>query len=56
MRPVTGWVDLDVLMEPSDQALAYALTFVRAEKETAARLHVSSDEGLRAWVNGREVR
>ena len=53
--PLTGWMDLDVLMYPRDQALAYALTFVHSERSAEAVIHLGSDEGYKVWVNGEEV-
>lgn len=50
-----GEVDLDALMRPDDQALAYALTYVHAEAPTAVALRVGSDEALALWVNRSEV-
>ncbi len=52
VEPLTGWVDLDALMHPDDQALAYAMTFVLSERDMECAVHVGSDEGYRLWVNG----
>ncbi len=51
-RPVAGRVDFAALFEPNEQCLAYALTFVRAARETDAALRFGTDEGFRVWVNG----
>jgi tetratricopeptide (TPR) repeat protein len=48
-----GRVDLDALLRPNDEALAYAVTYVRWEGAPATLgLLVGSDEGLKAWWNG----
>ncbi|MCZ6793862.1 MAG: DUF3857 domain-containing protein, partial [Planctomycetota bacterium] len=51
-RPVAGRVDLDALFRPSDECLAYALTFVHSESDQPAALRLGSDEGYKVWVNG----
>jgi tetratricopeptide (TPR) repeat protein len=51
-KPLAGKVDFRALYEPKEEALAYALTFVSAEKEEEAALRFGSDEGFRVWVNG----
>ena len=50
-RPPAGSVDLQALLVPGEQALAYALAFVRSESEADAALRFSSDEGIRIWWN-----
>jgi tetratricopeptide (TPR) repeat protein len=49
--PPDGVVDLDALMSPDDQALAYAVTYVHAEAPCAVALRLGSDEAVKAWVN-----
>jgi transglutaminase-like putative cysteine protease/tetratricopeptide (TPR) repeat protein len=51
-RPIAGAVDLAALLVPNEQALAYALTFVRCEREEEATLRLASDEGFRVFWNG----
>ncbi len=47
-----GEVDLDAMLRPNDEALAYALTYVKWEAEPrAAALRAGSDEGLKVWWN-----
>jgi tetratricopeptide (TPR) repeat protein len=53
VEPITGWVDLDALMRPSDQAVAYAMTFVESDGDHDATLRLGTDEGYRLWHNGR---
>jgi tetratricopeptide (TPR) repeat protein len=55
VRPPAGEVRLDEILEPNAEALAYAVAFIRAEKETEAALRFSTDEGYRAWLNGELV-
>ncbi|HVP13192.1 MAG TPA: tetratricopeptide repeat protein [Phycisphaerae bacterium] len=46
-----GSVDFDAVMYPNSQVLAYALTFVRAEKDTEAVLRFGAGNAVKAWVN-----
>ncbi len=50
-----GQVDLDSLMRPNDQALAYAVCFVKSDVERSGALRLGSDEAVKAWWNGVEV-
>lgn len=50
--PLAGLVDLNALLRPNDEALAYALTFVRADKPVDVALRFGTDEGFQVWVNG----
>lgn len=47
-----GIVDLDVLLRPNDQVLAYALAFIYSNAEQDAAVRIASDEGCTVWVNG----
>lgn len=47
-----GQVDFNTLMRPNDQVLAYAVSYVKVNKDTAAALRVGSDESLKVWLNG----
>ena len=38
-----------------DQRVAYALTWVHSEADQPARLELGSDDGVKAWLNGRLV-
>ncbi|HVR75853.1 MAG TPA: hypothetical protein VMT52_16095, partial [Planctomycetota bacterium] len=51
-RPLAGHVDLAEILDPDEEALAYALTHVHAEENGEAALRVATDESFRAWVNG----
>jgi tetratricopeptide (TPR) repeat protein len=50
-----GWIDLDAMMRPNDQALAYGATWIRCDAPRDVALRFGSDESLAAWVNGTEV-
>ncbi len=50
-----GWVDLDAMLRPNDQCLAYAVTWIHSEEGGKVALRFGSDEGLAVWVNGGEV-
>jgi hypothetical protein len=48
----TGYVRLDDLIRPNEQAIAYGLAWVLSPDDRAADLLVGSDDGVRVWVNG----
>jgi tetratricopeptide (TPR) repeat protein len=50
-----GWIDLDAMMRPNDQGLAYAVTWLRCEAPREVALRFGSDEALAVWVNGSEL-
>jgi len=54
-QPPAGYVDLDALLRPNDEVLAYAMAYLDAREEVDAALRAASDEGLRIWLNGAEV-
>ncbi|MBI3099328.1 MAG: tetratricopeptide repeat protein, partial [Planctomycetes bacterium] len=56
--PVTGhsgYIDLDSLFTPNDDAIVYALCYVRSPTSQPAALRIASDEGCRIRLNGVEV-
>ncbi|MCG3135322.1 MAG: hypothetical protein HMLKMBBP_02903 [Planctomycetes bacterium] len=55
VKQTLGYVDLDALMNPNDQAYAYVAAFVKSETEQDAAVRVGSDEALKVWVNGAEI-
>lgn len=55
VAPRMGHVDLDAMMRPSDHVCAYAFTLVEAAEAGPALLGVASNDGLRVWLNGREL-
>ena len=46
---------LDGLLRPSDQAVAYAVTFVRSDRAQPAALRLGSPGPIKVWVNGAAV-
>lgn len=54
-RPLAGNINLGALFEPNEEALAYALTFVRSDRARGAALRFGTKNGYRIWINGAEV-
>ena len=53
--PKRPWI-LDLLKAiGGEQRVAYALTWVHSEAEQPARLELGSDDGVKAWLNGKLV-
>ena len=53
--PARPWI-LDLLKAiGGEQRAAYALTWVHSETEQPARLEMGSDDGIKAWLNGKLV-
>ena len=50
-----GVLYLDGLLRPSDQAVAYAVTFVRSDRAQPAALRLGSPGPIKVWVNGAPV-
>ena len=48
----SGYVRLDDLIRPNEQAIAYGLAYVLSPDDRAATLLLGSDDGVRAWING----
>lgn len=53
--PHGGFVALDDLLHPNDDATGYATCWVYVPEPTAAALHVGSGGPYRVWVDGHEV-
>ena len=51
----TGYVRLDDLIKPNEQALVYGLIHVLSPDDRKAWLLLGSDDGVRVWVNGEIV-
>ncbi|RPJ00533.1 MAG: DUF2961 domain-containing protein, partial [Candidatus Aminicenantes bacterium] len=51
----SGYVRLDDLIRPNEQAIAYGLAYVHSPDDRDATLFVGSDDGVRVWVNGEIV-
>jgi len=50
-----GVLYLDGLLRPADQAVAYAVAFVRSDRDGAAVLRLGSPGPIKVWVNGAAV-
>jgi D-arabinan exo alpha-(1,3)/(1,5)-arabinofuranosidase (non-reducing end) len=50
-----GYVRLDDLVKPNEQALVYAAAYVHSPDDREAALLLGSDDGVRVWVNGELV-
>ncbi len=54
-NPRKHWcVNLDQILRGNNCA-AYLVAWVRSDKEQHARLEMGSDDGLKAWLNGKEI-
>jgi hypothetical protein len=49
-RP-SGYVALNEMLQPNEQALAYGLTYLYSPEERQATLLLGSDDGVKLWVN-----
>ncbi len=49
--PESGWVKLEDLVLPREQAVAYGFTCVFAPEERDTQLLIGSDDGVRIWLN-----
>ncbi|MGZ7066111.1 MAG: glycoside hydrolase family 172 protein, partial [Candidatus Aminicenantales bacterium] len=47
----TGYVRLDSLVQPNEQALVYGLAYVLSPDDRRATVLLGSDDGIRVWVN-----
>lgn len=50
-QPPGGVIDLDELVRPNDQCLAYLVTYLHVERATPVALRLGSDEAAELWVN-----
>jgi hypothetical protein len=46
-----GYVPLNQLLQPNEQAIAYGLTYLFSPEERETMLLLGSDDGVRLWVN-----
>jgi hypothetical protein len=51
----SGYIRLDDLIRPNEQAIAYGLAYVHSPDDRDATLLVGSDDGVRVWINGEIV-
>jgi len=52
LAPLDGYVDLSTAVRPNKEAVAYAVTFLDAPKDTDATLALGTSGAHRLWVNG----
>ncbi|MCC6489865.1 MAG: HEAT repeat domain-containing protein [Candidatus Hydrogenedentes bacterium] len=52
---VRGIVELDRILKPNEQVIAYAYTVVEVPQSMSAQLWLGSDDGVKVWVNGEVV-
>ena len=48
----TGYIRLDNLIRPNEQAIVYAAAYVLSPDDREAALLVGSDDGIRVWLDG----
>lgn len=53
--PPDGVIDLDEMLRPNEECIAYAATFVRSKDRRELELRVASDDGFELWLNGRKL-
>ncbi len=51
----SGYVRLDDLIRPNEQAIVYGLAYVYSPGDRSADLLLGSDDGVRVWINGEIV-
>ncbi len=47
----TGFIRLERLLEPNEQAIAYGLVYVYSPEERQTLILLGSDDGVRVWMN-----
>lgn len=47
----SGFINLQKLLEPNEQTIAYGLTYVFSPEDRKAQLLIGSDDGVRIWLN-----
>jgi len=50
-----GYLNLATLFADNTDAVAYAYTWVKVPETSLRRIWVGSDDGMRVWVNGKDV-
>ncbi|MEN9797013.1 MAG: hypothetical protein RL653_709 [Pseudomonadota bacterium] len=55
VRPRDGFVDLGAAVYPRSEVVAYALTFLEADKEGTVALWLGTSGAHRLWLNGERV-
>jgi len=52
---LTGFINLNAIFNPDNQALAYAFTYIISDTERDAALHIGSDEAVKVIFNDKTV-
>jgi tetratricopeptide (TPR) repeat protein len=52
LRSFDDYIDLSAAIRPNREAVAYALTFLQASRETSVSLSLGTSGAFRLWVNG----
>jgi len=52
LAPLDGYVDLSAVVRPTKEAVAYAVTFLEAPRDTEATFALGTSGAHRLWVNG----
>jgi hypothetical protein len=47
----SGFINLQKLLEPNEQTIAYGLTYVFSPEDRKAQMLIGSDDGVRIWLN-----
>ena len=55
VRRDNGKIELDHWLEPSDYYVLYAACVVHSPRDLKTTLHLGSDDGVKAWLNGQLV-
>jgi len=50
-----AYLDLDEAFLNFDQAVAYLRTEIASDKQKPARLEIYTDDGVKAWLNGKQI-
>lgn len=51
----SGFVDLNMLFEPNDYAVAYAVTYVHSPRDREAQFRFGSEDGIKVWLGDKEI-
>jgi len=52
LRSFDDYIDLSATIRPNREAVAYALTFLQAGRETSVNLSLGTSGAFRLWING----
>ncbi|MHC4198387.1 MAG: tetratricopeptide repeat protein, partial [Planctomycetota bacterium] len=53
--PPDGVIDLDAMLRPNEECIAYAVTFVRSGERRPVELRIAADDGYEMWLNGAKL-